>query len=417
MKARSLVAALVLAGVARMAPAGSQAEPATKPADRVAPFLKVIREAEDYRTVMRAYARATAIDRNDVRIHKTYMRRMLRLGLPQIAYYPALTLTKLDPNEGMAWGVVGYMHGRREELTEAFTATIWAVEKLPDDASILHNAGQLVAWYDTDPSLPRVPDSARRALAGMRGRLAQSSTFAHAYRSIVEAYKQQAEAAADLEKRLAAAEIEANAVRRLAQEVDNQLRDLNDEIDYRNRLIDDLGRELRYYYGYGYYRDYNGTYLYYPPRRYDRRELLGRIRDEERAVEALKLKVRQVRREGRAVLGELAAKQTALDRIREEFGRQAARVERQFRWDPPAVDGVVTAELDGFPPATGPASVELPEDPESEAAQRLDLARLYVRHEMGEKAVEILKEVVARYGATEAGRQARLLLGAMKPVD
>ncbi|KKL15672.1 hypothetical protein LCGC14_2503270, partial [marine sediment metagenome] len=127
--------------------------------------------------------------------------------------------------------------------------------------------------------------------------------------------------------------------------------------------------------------------------------------------------VRKVRREGRDVLAELTRKQKALEQVRDQFDLQAKRAERQFRWDPPAVDGVVTAELDGFPVATRPADTKLPVDPESEARQRLDLARMYLTHDMSRKAIGMLQDVVKQYPNTRSGRQAKGLLAALMPPE
>jgi len=391
--------------------------PATRPADRIRPFLEAIRTSEDYRTVMRAYARATGIDRNNVQLHRAYVRRMLAMGLPQIAYYAAQKLIAIDAADGMAWGLAGYMQARKGQLVDAFTSTIRAIEKIPEDPSVQHNAGQLVGWYDVDPSLPRVPDSARRTLAQMRTRLTQHPIFARAYKTIVQAYTKQKTGAAGLAAQLAAAEAQADAARQMARDIDRRLRDLNDEIEYRNRLIDQLWRELRHYYGGGTYRDGDGTVIVTTPGRYYRREMLERIRQEEQAVEALRLKLRQARREGEGVLGEMARKQAELQRLRDRFRREAARIEREFRWDPPAVDGKVVAEREGLPPTTRPSSVKLPVDPESAAAHRLDLARMYLRHDMSEKAIDMLGAIVKQYGATAAGKQARLLLSALRPAE
>jgi len=396
------------------------AEPAvttSRPTDRVAPFLKVIREVGDYRAVMRAYARACAIDRNDVRLHRAYMRRMLKLGLPQIAYYPALALTKLDPKDGTAWGVVGYVHGRRGRLADAFAATMRALATKPSDPSILHNAGQLAAWYDHDPSLPRVRDSARRALANLREKVSKNPIYARAYAEIAQAYKRQVETASMLKRALAAARAEVETARRRAWEVDRELRDLNDEIDYRNRLIDQLWRELRSYYrATRTYKDESGVIIVVPSRdTLYRQELSDRIRAEERAIERLRLKVRKFRREGELVLAQLARREAEVENLRKQARGHVVRQVREFRWDPPAVDGVVTPELERLPVATRPATVKLPIDPDSEAAQQLELAKLYLRHDMSRKALDILEGIVKQFPATKAGRQAKLLLNALQP--
>ena len=54
-------------------------------------------------------------------------------------------------------------------------------------------------------------------------------------------------------------------------------------------------------------------------------------------------------------------------------------------------------------------------EPESEADQQLDLAKLYLRHDMSAKAVDILIHVSRQFAATRAGKQAKLLLAVLRP--
>jgi len=391
---------------------GPATAPATAPAaERIEAFLKIIRESDDYREIMRAHARAIGIDRLNVAVHKAYMRRMLRMGLPRIAYYPAQVLTKLGVDDGTAWGVVGYHHGKRGELAKAFTATIRAVELAGDDPSILHNAGQLVAWYEKDPSLPRVSDTIRRRLARMRSKLEENPTFARSYKEAAAEYRKQQEAA----QAIAAAEEAVESARTRALAVDRQLRRMNVEIDDRNDEIDKLWRELRQYYGSRIVRDANGNVIIVPPRNRTRRhELQDKIDEGEKEVKALKAEVREIRREGEAVLVELARKQKELRDLRARRDTPPPKSRRDFRWDPPAVDGVVTDEIEGLPP-TPATKTDVPVDPEQEAGKRLALAKLYLRNDMSEKAMGILEEITRDFAKTRAGQQAKLLLTALKP--
>ncbi|HET6428404.1 MAG TPA: hypothetical protein VFJ30_08345 [Phycisphaerae bacterium] len=424
--ATTVSGALVMAAAAWSAAQDTRpaSGPATAPttasaasvAERIEPFLKVIQESDDYREVMGAHARATAIDRMNVAVHKAYMRRMLRMGLPQIAFYPAQILTRLGVEDGTAWGVVGYHYGKRGDLVEAFTATMRAVELTPDDPSILHNAGQLAAWYEEDPSLPRVPDSTRRQLARMRGRLEKNAIFARAHKEVAEAYRKRGQAARQIADQIAAAEDAVESSRLRAVAVDRELRRLNAEIDDRNDEIDKLWRELRQYYGPRTVRDPNGNIIVLPPRDPERRrQLYDRISEGEKEVSALREQVRQGRRDGEAVLGELARYQKELKRLQEQAEVPVPRSQRDFRWDPPAVEGVVTDELDALPALPPAAKTNVPVDPEQEADKRLELAKLYLRNEMSDKAVDILLEITREFPETRAGKQAKVLLAALRP--
>jgi len=399
------------------------ADPATAPADkpatkaqRLAEHVKALNDAKAPQTAMAAYARGCAIDRNDAGLQNAYMRKMLKFGLPKIAFYAAQTLVRIEPDNGTAWGVMGYMHGHRGHYDKAFAACIRAAALAGDDPSVLHNAGQMVAWFDSQRDLPDVPDAVRRTLARIKPALEKKAPYAAAYKHMKATYATQGKAAAGLEKKLNAAEADAQAVQRLAAEIDVQLRNLNDDITYRNRLIKDLWREYRYG-GYSYvWRTDDGRLIYYPnySSRLYRAEILERIRTEERALAELKGKARQVRQEGNTVLAELALKRKALDAIRQAVRKAIQRAEQRFRWDPPAVDGVVTDEIEHLPPAPAASA---PADPEAQAAQRLALAKLYLRHDMNDKAVEILRDILSNHPATDAARKAKTLLATLRPME
>jgi tetratricopeptide (TPR) repeat protein len=400
----------------RPSPESQKPEPTPdERAERLATFVRAVEAAAHPREAITAYARGCAVDRSRPEIHNAYLRRMLTFGLPQIAYYPARVLVTMEPDNGTAWGVVGYMHGRRGELDKALSATLQAVQLAREDPSILHNAGQLTAWYDHEIEPPKIPDRSKRALARVREELAKAPAFAKAYGTIESAYQRRAALAKEFDQKIAAADAEVLTLERLALEIDRKLRDLADEIEYRQDLIDGLRRELQPA-GWGYYVDPYGRIISYPrygPRRGDVR---ARIREQERIIDELKLKIRVLRREGRDVLADLKRKRSDLEGLRKQMKQALAAVERRFRWDPPAVDGVVTDELEQFPPAPT-TTRSVPEDAESAAEKRLDMARLYLRHDLHDKAVEILRAIIKNYGSTKASEQARQLLDTLTTAD
>ena len=266
----------------------------------------------------------------------------------------------------------------------------------------------MVAWYDRELDLPEIPDRTKRLLERLRDRLQQNERFARSYRAVESAYQEQGDLTKDFEGRITVADAQVVTRKQLALEIDRGIRDLNDEIDQREYAIDSLRRDLYYpkLHSFGQRRYY---YLY----RQIRGEARARIRHEERAIDELKLKIRLLRREGEGALADLKVKQSELDRLRRQMRQAMERVERRFRWDPPAVDGVVTDEIDHFPPL--PADQQAaPDDPETAAEKRLDLARLYLRNDLHQRAAEILRQIVATYGATQAAREAKILLAGLR---
>ena len=99
---------LVLAGV--LGCGGSEA--VTNQPSSVAAAIQAIQQAADPSAVIAAYGSGLAITTTDPRLHEAYVTRMVDMGLPEMAYHQAETLTTLQPNNGLAWGVVAYEIGR-----------------------------------------------------------------------------------------------------------------------------------------------------------------------------------------------------------------------------------------------------------------------------------------------------------------
>ena len=418
-KARVIgIVALAALAATAMAAEPAAEDRAARKAEHLTMLIEMVKTADHPSSAMAAYARGCGIDRTNFDLQNAYMRKMLSFGLPKISFYAARVLVRSQPDNGMAWGVVGYMHGRRGETAKALAASIRAAAGAPGDPSILHNVGQLLAWYDSEPAPPKLSDAARRILVRIRPQLLKQAAFAKAYEQTKIAYASRAALTEELSQRLSGAAEQAEDVRGQAQALDIQLRAANDEIGYRNRVIKSLRRELNRYYYYTYpVRTSDGVeYVYVPSYRGgNRSEIYERIRAERRAIEELELKVLDLRRQGRIVLADLARKRKALDAIQAEIRGALANVEQDFRWDPPAVDGKVTDEIEHFPHRRGKAPA-LPQDPSVVAEQKLALARLYVTNGMPAKAGEILKDLIAKYGSTEAATRAKIMLATLKPV-
>jgi transposase len=286
-----------------------------------------------------------------------------------------------------------------------------SLEKHRDNPSVLHNAGQLAAWYDSTLNPPKVSDRARRTLSQMKKELAGKKPYSSAYEEIKSACARRALLTEQLEKKVAVIEAEVLPVRKAGMELDSQMREVNDEIDRCKRTIDELWRELRTGVV---YRDVDGHVVYRRHNRWRRDELYERINQEERSVERLKSERRRIRSRSNTLLVELKDKEAQLDRLGRQVRSLKVGTDRIFRWDPPAVDGVFTPEAAHFPISTRPAA---PRDPETQASQRLKLARLYLRHKMNDKATVILEGILEDYGSTKAAKEAKILLVELKSLE
>ena len=404
----------LLAGPAGLRAGEAKAQKLTPP-QRVEALTRVIRQAAGPREALTAYTRATAIDARNVPLHRTQMRRMLQFGLPQLAHRPALSLTRLDEKDGMAWGVVGYMRGRRGQWVQALVATVRAAVRIPDDPSVQNNLGQLIGWYEHQRDLPKLPAPVRRAMQRHRKAWDKHPAFAAAGRRMREAYRESDKWSEKLNKRADAAQEDVRRLRKQARKIDREVRDLSRDVDdledrlallYRTRVRVRVHARRR--------RDPNSP----GPRRrrYYRPTYLGLRQSHEEIVETrdeiddLKRERRILRADGLAVLRDLRDRQADLRGIGAKLGKARRRAEQHFRWDPPAVDGVVTDEKPRLPPPPRRG----PEPPAKRAAKRLALARAYLTNDMPRQAETMLREILAAYPGTESAAEAARLLAGLR---
>jgi hypothetical protein len=158
--------------------------------------LQAIQQAPDPSAAVAAYASGFALDQNNPKLHEAFVARMVDLGLPEMAYHQAQTLTALQANNGLAWGVVAYVDARRGQMPEAVSAVNLAGQFAPDSKFVQHTAGELIAWYDFKADKASIPDSAKDGLAKVRSLLDKRPAFTEAYATAQKAYQTQASASA-----------------------------------------------------------------------------------------------------------------------------------------------------------------------------------------------------------------------------
>ncbi|MFB3894655.1 MAG: hypothetical protein ACE15C_21855, partial [Phycisphaerae bacterium] len=180
----------MLAGVLMVATAPSFAQQSTTSqarAEMSATLLKAVQSAQDPSAAVLAYANALAVDRGNVKLHEAYIRKMVGFGTPEMAYSQAQMLVALDPNNGLAWGVIAYVSAKRGDAVPALSDIALAVQNLPDDPFIQRTTAQLVAWYDSKPH-PEVADSIKLLVARLRARLVDQPVYTQAYKEAMAAY-------------------------------------------------------------------------------------------------------------------------------------------------------------------------------------------------------------------------------------
>jgi hypothetical protein len=164
------------------------------PPPELAAAIQAIQQAPDPSATVAAYVNGAAVDRNDPKLSEAYVIRMVDLGLPELAFHQAQTLTTLKSNNGLAWGVIAYVEARRGNMAEAISAINLAGQFAPDNSLVARTAGEIIAWYDVKADKATLSENAKHGLATIRGLLEKRPEFANAYKTAKEAYEAQASA-------------------------------------------------------------------------------------------------------------------------------------------------------------------------------------------------------------------------------
>jgi tetratricopeptide (TPR) repeat protein len=240
-------------------PPAAATEPAAAPADPLAAFIATIESEENPTQVTMTYGQAAAKFPDSAKLHDAYMRRVLKLGMPELAYQPAEVLAKLDPDNALAPAVIAHMQAQKGEFDKALESAVKAAERLPDDPFVLDVAGQLVAWYDLKADKSTIAQPLQERLAKIRDGLSQRKGFTDAYEAAKTYFEQEAKGTIFLPEHLRAAAGE-QAKTEPAGEREQRVRELLDEIDRGREVIETEPV---------YVRTYVSTPTYYYPTVYE----------------------------------------------------------------------------------------------------------------------------------------------------
>ena len=309
---RVLVLAALVIAVTAGPGAGQTTQPASPtivPAERNTPIARAVRAIRDANTqaaAADAFADGADVDRENVELNTAYMRRLLQLGLPQLANGPAATLARIPVADGTAYGVLGYNCGRQNDLTNALSYAMKAAGLIKDDPSVQNNLGQLTAWYECAKPY-KLAAADQKTLDDLKADLASAAPYKAGYKLIKDAYDKHIHAAADAKQKLATAEADVKtAEKRVA--------------DAQARVNQGAGGAN-------------------PPGRGGR----GGPGGAQAALDGAK--------------ANLAQKVQTLNALRAQQAEGPLSYPKLFRWLPPAVDGVVTPPAD---PKAKPAATSAP---------------------------------------------------------
>ncbi|MBL7132924.1 MAG: hypothetical protein ISS78_02395 [Phycisphaerae bacterium] len=304
-------------------------QPTSRPQRSMAELIKSISSAPDAATAGRDYAEALKIDAKNAELLEAYMRRLWHFDRYQIAYYPALQLTKKDPTNGQAWGIVGYFHAMRGNYLRALEPTLQAAKCMPDDAATMANAGSLVAWYERTKPQPKISQELKNLIEISRMGWSRTKQFSEAHASYgkkSDDAKQKIDKVVSAEK----AKIEplTREFRKLDEEYRKQYRQASDRARDRRKLLNqlaDVERKLKS----------NDT----ADLRKQRDNLRKRIRDANKNIRVFQRRLNYLRSKGSKVRKDMDAAKKAIKKL--SAGSAFARL--KFDCRSPGKDGKAAA--------------------------------------------------------------------------
>ncbi len=404
-------------------PAGQPAgRPATEPDPRqqLAGYVEQIDRAEHPSQAARAYSRALAIDNRHAPAHKAYLRKMLEFGLFDIARTPARALINIRAKDGVAWGLMSYFHAKKEEPVEALEAIVRAARYAPENPGVMHNAGQLVAWYERAENIQGVRDTTKRIIDKSRQAWLEQKDFADAYEKYNVLHAKHLAGGGDVTEQIESLRADVEARQTSLKTMDRQVRQINAEINEHEREIDRLRDQLLLYSPYvsrRYYVDDDGNRIIYPGYYEDlnysiRAQIREDIRAEEAQIAQLRGRISNLRQRGRAELRKLRAAETRLKQLKQKREAAVSKMERFLYWTPPAVNGKIVSAGGKF---TAPPALERqPKTPAEKAAFQVEKARLLLENGRPHKAAAILKDVLEEYPDTDQAKTARQMLAGIE---
>ncbi|MFP4106103.1 MAG: hypothetical protein ACLFVU_08435 [Phycisphaerae bacterium] len=427
---------ILMAVMAGLFPAVLSGQEPGDGSEKIEPLIETIENAERASTAVAAYARANAYAPKNAELHKTQMHTLLRFGLPEMAMPAAKRLVQLEPDNAIAWGLIGYMQARRGDWPAALVNTINAVKLDPDNSGTIRNLGLLLAWYDNELDIPRLPHATRRAMVELRDELKDHKAFTSAYDRVEKGFEKFTKAERALLQELTAAESTASETMEQVLMVDQQIRQVNSRIHSIEYTID------QYYYGYRYsYPSYgyggHGGYGYgyddlFPPVivrgraqrfRHPRfvsfdnlhfgRHRIGEVEALRDEIDNLQGRRNVLRVQGRSLLAELAGERDRVRGLRRQMDLNPRRLDRAFLFYPPELNGKIPNDFERV--ALGkPGKIPVVLTEQEQAAKRLKLVELYVQNEMPSKALSVLRDIIETWPKTPAARRARKVLNGIR---
>lgn len=436
----SFVVLLVTAwlGLAQEAPEPSKAD------KELAGLTAQIEQAETIQEAAKAFATGRTIQPYHLPLLEAYMVRAMQLGQERVALTPARMILLVEPNHASALSLISFYAARGGEYPLALEKASRGVLRDRDDASLLYNMGQLLAWYDRQVMPPRLDNGILRRIRIVRQDFQGNPIFQKAYQSVQETYERQEKLARKLQEELSDEEKRYQQLNQQILAIQADLHDIQDEISeeeaqvrllhahrWYNRSATKVVTVYRRHPSTGVYVNYDGTwirgsgYVTHSPGTVvtgtdvvHEKVVIGTGRDEvfeealresRRQIDRLEDREDDLQALGRSLMPEWRRLGNKLGRMRQAVDQVSQAVERRLAWEPPIINDKVI-DLDAPARIVAPK----PQSPEVKANSYLKLAELYAANGFTQQARRYARMVVVEFRDTPSAPEAARLLGQLE---
>jgi len=391
-------------------------------AAQLADIIAAIDSAETIDQAVEAYNSANIIERGNVEANTAYMKKMLTFGKVQYAVYGARWILSVEPDNPLALSVMGYYDAVAGDMEKALPEIIFALRQLPDDESLLHDAGQLVAWLDVQDEAGQWPGEVDRIIDKNQDDWVSHEVFRQAYDLATEALTQ-------LDRPIEEVEYIVEEIRQEGLAIDDEVTDMTDRLIPIDQELYSLRLELSAVEAElaGVAVDFDSDQPEVRRRltRWERQvfqdradELRDMIRENDRERAELIVEIRRLKRLRRDIKDDFESTKAKLDALLSDRRKLIRRIGKDLEWRLPAIDGVVIdiAQLR----RQSEAEAQLPRmllSDEANAAGKLQLAKKYLEIDKPDMAVKYLQLLLETFPDSEAADEARQLLDQLQPVE
>jgi len=357
------LAVLALCVAARAAEPSAASRPAGRSKKKLTPeevqqfvadHVKYIRLSTTVGSAVETYTKACIVAGDSIELHNVYMRKVLELGRPEAALNAASLLMMLDPENATAFGVVGYVHARKNQMSRACGELFRAWKLRPDDPGARHNAAQLAAWFKYS-GRAAVPADVRAGIQALAEKLEKQTgkkdPLARAYWKTKALYDERGRRVKEITNKVAKEQEQYDAVYKQAKDLDRQVRKVSGDIRRKEDEITRTSRDLRKAERRAKDRDNSSS----ERDRYRRdRDRLRKRRDEQRReLRSLKSRKAGLITRGKPLLQKMRARKMAMAKLRGQATIEGTRPVK-LSWRPPGVPKPTTAPAG--PPAKEPGT-------------------------------------------------------------